>query len=165
MATINNDHDPRNLKVRGFAFTWASKSNSSKRTVATANAMASVKDKDHHSNRRKKARQTKKQKKIAGLALISTNADKSVTPSVAKGMTFGSSPADLGLDIHTSENGLVHWAKPDESIFSVIVIPRGKTIQFTSQDFFQKQWFDFAFGNDTFLSYRCHQVGYVIVMF
>jgi hypothetical protein len=151
--------------VRGFAFTWASKSNSSKRTVATANAMASVKDKDHHSNRRKKARQTKKQKKIAGLALISTNADKSVTPSVAKGMTFGSSPADLGLDIHTSENGLVHWAKPDESIFSVIVIPRGKTIQFTSQDFFQKQWFDFAFGNDTFLSYRCHQVGYVIVMF
>jgi hypothetical protein len=37
--------------------------------------------------------------------------------------------------------------------------------QLTTQDFFQKQWFDFAFGIDAFLSHRCHQVWCVIVIF
>jgi hypothetical protein len=52
----------------------------------------------------------KKHKKIATLLEISTNANKSVQPSVAKGMVFRSSPANIGLDVFTSDNGLVHWS-------------------------------------------------------
>jgi hypothetical protein len=132
MAIINDENDNRrNESVRGFSLTWNSQTNTSKRTVATANAMASVKDENHqqHSNRRKKARWTKKHNKIAGLPEISTNAHKSIHPSVAKGMTFGSSPSDMGLDVYTSEHGLVHWAEPLGCIFSVVVIPRHKTLE------------------------------------
>jgi hypothetical protein len=73
----------RNESVRGFALTWNSQTNSSKRTVATANAMASVKDEN---NPRKKARWKKKHDKIAGLPEIKTNVQKSINPSVAKGI-------------------------------------------------------------------------------
>jgi hypothetical protein len=72
--------------VQGFALTWNSQTNTSKRTVAMANAMASVKDKNHqqHSNQRKKVHWTKKHDKIAGLPQTSTNVHKSMVPSVAK---------------------------------------------------------------------------------
>jgi hypothetical protein len=132
MVTINDQNDSRrNLSVRGFALTWNSQTNTSKRTVATANAMASMKNNSHqqHSNRQKKARWTKKHDKIAGLPRIKTNVQKSIDPSVAKGITFGSSPADLGLDVYTSDEGLVHWAEPLGCIFSVVVIPRHKTME------------------------------------
>jgi len=94
-----------------------------------ANAMASVNDKNHQQNRRKKVRWTKKRDKIAGLPEISTNVDKSTDPSIAKGMTFGSSPADMGLDVYTSDKGLVHWTEPLRCIFSVVVIPRHNTME------------------------------------
>jgi hypothetical protein len=132
MVTIKYKNESQRIEsVRGFALTWNSQTNSSKRTIATANAMASVKDKNHqdHSNRRKKVRWTKKHEKIAGLPQISTNVHKSMDPSVAKGMAFGSSPADMGLDVYTSDKGLVHWAEPLGCIFSVVVIPRHKTMQ------------------------------------
>jgi hypothetical protein len=108
---------------------WNSKRNSSKRTVAMANAMASVKDHQQNSNRRKKGRWTQKHQKIAGLPEISTNVQKSIQPSVAKGMVFGSVPANMGLDVYTSDNGLVHWADPLGCIFTVVVIPRHKTME------------------------------------
>jgi hypothetical protein len=99
--------------------------------VATANAMASVRDNNHqqHSNRRKEVRWTKKHDKIAGLPQISTNVHKSMDASVAKGMAFGSSPANMGLDVYTSDKGPVHWAEPLGCIFSVVVIPRHKTME------------------------------------
>ena len=137
MATIRNvKENQRNPSVRSFALLWNSKTTTSKRTVAIANAMASVKDQDpvnhdrqQHRNRKKKSRWTKKHNKIAGLPEISTNAHKSIQPSAAKGMTFGSCPADIGLDVYTSDHGLVHWTEPLGCIFSVIVIPRHKTME------------------------------------
>jgi hypothetical protein len=127
--TPDADDSRRNQSVRGFALTWNSKSNSSKRTVAVANAMRSVKDHQQPSNPKKKARCAKKHDKIAGLLEISANAPKSVRPSDAKGMVFGASPANMGLDVYTSDNGLVHWKDPHTCTFSVIVIPRHKTMQ------------------------------------
>jgi mitochondrial fission protein ELM1 len=132
MATTNDKKDSRrNQLVQGFALVWNSQTNRSKRTVATANAMALVKDQNHqqHSNRKKKVRWTKKHDKIAGLLQISTNVHKSVDPSVAKGMAYGSSPAGMGLDVYTSDKGLVHWAEPLGCIFSLVVIPRHKTME------------------------------------
>jgi hypothetical protein len=91
--------------------------------------MRSVKDHQQPSNPKKKARCAKKHDKIAGLLEISANAPKSVRPSDAKGMVFGASPANMGLDVYTSDNGLVHWKDPHTCTFSVIVIPRHKTMQ------------------------------------
>jgi hypothetical protein len=127
MPTINDD--PRRTKsVRGgFALTYKSKTSTSKRTVATANAMASVHD--QQSNPSKRARSKKKHRKIACLPEIKTNPHKSIRASLAKGMVFGSSPADMKLDVHTSDQGLVHWAEPLGCVFSVIVIPRHKTME------------------------------------
>jgi hypothetical protein len=130
MATISDSSNKKNARsVRGFALTWNSKTNSSKRTVAIANAMALVKDDGEQCRSKKKARWTKKHAKIAGLPEIRTNTEKSIQPSVAKGMMFGSSPADMGLDVYTSDGGLVHWADPLGCVFSVIVIPRSKTME------------------------------------
>ena len=130
MATNNDvNKNRRNQPVRGFALTWNSKTNTSKRTVAMANAMTSTNTHQQHSNRKKKARWTKKHEKIASLHEIRTNAHKSIQPSVAKGMVFGPSPSDIGLDVYTSDEGLVHWTEPLGCIFSVIVIPRHRTME------------------------------------
>jgi hypothetical protein len=123
-------NDRKTRSVEGFSLTWKSKTSTSKRTVAVANAMASGKEKQLHCSKgRKAARVSRKGIKINNLPEIKTNVMKSVLPSVAKGTVFGGSPAHMGLDVYTSDNGLIHWKEPLASIFSVVVIPRGKTLQ------------------------------------
>jgi hypothetical protein len=114
--------------VRGYGLTWNSKRNSSKRTIAAANAMASVEDPQKHSNPKKIFRWNEKHKNIASLNEIITNTDKSYSSSDAEGKEFGPSPSDIGLDIYTSDQGRVHWVERAGCIFSVIVIPREDTL-------------------------------------
>jgi hypothetical protein len=44
-------------------------------------------------------------------------------------MAYGSSPADMGLDVYTSDEGPVHCAEPLGCNFSVVVIPRHKNME------------------------------------
>ena len=121
MITMPKFNKNREKRIRGFALTWKSKKNSSKRTVAATNLIDEARTEQVQKNTKKLCRQNKKEHKLEGVFEIKANQSKSLSPEEAHGMTFGPNP---DLDVYTSETAKVHWIDRENGVFSVMVIPR-----------------------------------------
>jgi hypothetical protein len=130
MSTLAKKQTNRQKAICGFTLQWKSNKNSSRRTVATSNLMHGARKETPAKDTKKAARATKKEVKIGSMFEIKACEDKSISEQEARGTKFGPSP---NLEVHTTDLAGVHWVNQKDGVFSVMVIPRERTLQRINQ--------------------------------